>query len=835
MTEDHKSRLNLFSTLYALGIIISGLIAFYIRIIPKDQVLLNGFVRFSENDPWYHWRNIDLFIQNFPHMLWFDPYTLYPFGVKQIYAPFLDFFEGLIIWIIGAGNPSTELAQTIAAYFPAITAAFVVIPVYFVTKWIFNDRRMGLLAAILIATAPGQILSRSIIGFNDHHIAEVLLSTATAAFLVMGLKILREHPITFNSLKLSPAQSIKQIGPYFVLAGLSLGAYTLTWKGALFFSLIIGLYILVQHIVDHMHDRTTDYLSIGGVIIFGVTLLMILPVPEIGNTKSTHIMALTAGIIAFILLTLLSTKMREMKVEKKWYPISIFVALVILIIISKFVAPSMYAMFMSVFGYFAQTGGGLTVGEAQPFNLFDIPALFYYFGFMGFISFIGFAILIYEAFKRTNQEKVFLIVWTFMVLWAMLQQNRFSYYYAVNAAIITAYVSIRFLDMLGFNSDEKISERAVIKNQGKINAKTKKTTVKNISTTENAKKIKPIHIIGIIILLVVLVWPNYNLATSQAQYAGGPNDYWLDAVNWLRTNTPEPGIDYYKLYDAPKAGEVFPYPETAYGVMSWWDYGHWIQVIGQRIPNSNPFQQGIGGRRVSMDEPNIPGASPFFTAPDEDNATQVLKAIHPDPNKMGARYIVSDVEMATSKFYAMAAWTLDTNNYYISVPTSQGNQMAPSMRYFNSMEARLHIFDGNGLKQYRMVHETPAVNTQELVYKQIYNLMYNGSINEENTGYVKVFEYVKGANITGTAPAGQNVTISNIIYTSQGRSFRYSQSVTSNGTYTFTVPYSTQGPIDGQTEFDVSPNTSYTISDGVQYLQVPVNEIDVIQGNKIQV
>lgn len=847
MTEDQKIKFDVFSILCALGILISGLIAFFIRIIPKNQVLRNGIVVFSENDPWYHWRNIDVLIHNFPHMLWFDPYTLYPYGVKQVYAPLLDFFEGLIIWIAGAGHPSMEFAQTVAAYFPAIIAAFVVIPVYFAAKWIFDDRRAGFLAALLIATAPGQILSRSIIGFNDHHIAEVFLSTMIAAFLVMAVKISREHMITFATLKENPMKNLKPILPYFLLAGFGLGAYTLTWKGALFFSLIIGLYLLIQHIIDHMHGRTTDYLAIGGIIVYGITLLMILPVPEIGNTKNTHLMALTAGIVAFFLLTLLSTKMNERKMERKLYPISIFISLIILIVVSKFVAPSMYAMFMSVFGFFTQTGGGLTVGEAQPFNIFDMGTLYYYFGLMGIVSLIGFIVLVVESFKSTTQEKTFLIVWTFMVIWAMLQQNRFSYYYAINASIISAYVAIRFLDVLGFKdvkignrtSDDKVKAENIISKSSKKNTvKVGKTSTKNIiRTTETSHKLKPIHIIGILIIMLLLVWPNYTLAREQAQYAGGPNGYWLDAVNWLRTNTPDPGVDYYKLYDAPKDGEVFPYPDTAYGVMSWWDYGDWIQVIGHRIPNANPFQKGIGGRRNSINETNIPGASSFFTAPNEENATQILDKIHPDPNKMGARYIVSDVEMATYKFYAMAAWTLDTNNYYVPVNTPQGQINAPGDRYFKTMEARLHIFDGDGLNQYRMVHETPALTTQdqEVGYKSVYNALFGGKIEENNTGYVKIFEYVKGATIIGNAPTGQNVTISNTIVTNQGRRFTYSQTAISDGTYKFVVPYSNTGPIDGQTKFDVAPKSPYTVSYGGQNIHVSVSEDDVIKGNKIEV
>ncbi len=76
----------------------------------------------------------------------------------------------------------------------------------------------------------------------------------------------------------------------------------------------------------------------------------------------------------------------------------------------------------------------------------------------------------------------------------------------------------------------------------------------------------------------------------------------------------------------------------------------------------------------------------------------------------------------------MTAWTLDNDGYYQAYWTGNGYQEIPSTRYFNSMEARLHIFDGNGLKQYRMVYETEAYQTDETTYKQIYDFVFGGNI-----------------------------------------------------------------------------------------------------------
>jgi len=209
----------------------------------------------------------------------------------------------------------------------------------------------------------------------------------------------------------------------------------------------------------------------------------------------------------------------------------------------------------------------------------------------------------------------------------------------------------------------------------------------------------------------------------------------------------------------------------------------------------------------------------------------------PDPDKAAARYIVSDVEMATGKFYAMAAWTLDTSGYYVPVQTDRdrGIRNVPGPRYYNTMEARLHIFDANGLKQYRLVHESPAGGSGETGYKYIYNVLYGGNIPQTNTGYVKIFEYVPGAHIKGTAPANEAVTISTTIRTNLGRTFTYSQVTTSGGTYEFTVPYSTEGPVPGETQFDTRPVGAYTVSYGNVTKEVRVDEVDVLDGNIIVV
>lgn len=805
---------------YFFGLMVSFLLAFYIRTAPKASVFISDtFVRFGGNDPWYHLRNVESIIHNFPHVLWFDAYTQFPNGTNQVFAPLFDLVLSTIIWILGAGNPDQNLIYTVSAYYPSILGALVVVPVYFVGKWLFN-KKTGLFASILIALSCGQFLSRSIIGFNDHHIAETLLSTAVAMYLILAIKKADQNKITFSDLKEMNFDSIKPAIPYLILTGIALGAYALAWKGALFFAFIIGVYIAVQHVINHMHGKSTDYLAISGMIIFLIALVMILMTPYLGGQKSLYIKGLSAGIVAFPILTGISIYSNQKGLKKHYFPVAIAGLSIVGIFAAKLFSESAYELITSVFSYFMQTGGGLTVAEASPLlssgGAFTLQPLWYNFGTLGYISFFALAILIYKAFTKENTpDKTFLIVWTIMIIWAMLQQNRFAYYYSVNAAILSAWIGISILDLAGW-----------------------KGLIENIkSKTFTASNIKAMHILSAIFIILIMIYPSYSIAMQQNQGTGGPNGYWIEATQWLRYNTPDPGLDYYESYERPETGESYEYPDTAYGVMSWWDYGHWIEVIGHRIPNANPFQQGIGGRRDSIEEENLPGASTFFTASSEEEATEVLEAVHPDPDKSGARYIVSDVEMATGKFYAMTAWTLDTDDYYVQVQADTGYMTVPGQRYYNSMEARLHIFDGNGLKQYRMVHESPIASTQETGYKNVYNVLFGGNVAEENSGYVKIFEYVKGATVTGKASAGETVTISNTILTSQMRTFTYTQTTTaeSDGTYSLTVPYSTTGPIEGETQFDTMPTGAYVISYGNTTQQVSVSETDVLNGNTIEV
>ncbi|MDO9097387.1 MAG: oligosaccharyl transferase, archaeosortase A system-associated, partial [Candidatus Methanoperedens sp.] len=204
----------------------------------------------------------------------------------------------------------------------------------------------------------------------------------------------------------------------------------------------------------------------------------------------------------------------------------------------------------------------------------------------------------------------------------------------------------------------------------------------------------------------------------------------------------------------------------------------------------------------------------------------------------GARYVVSNAYMAYAILTIFAEWDETNQGYYTQIQTSQGAQVVPAMKYYDTMEAKLHIFDTNGLRNYRLVHEsTPnpytAGGNSEKWFKNVYNILYSGNLPVEDSGYAKIFEHVKGAKIEGRAPPDTAITLANTIKTNIGRTVQYSQTTTSNGTYAFTVPYSTLGPIPGETQFDTRPEGPYTVTSGNVSKQIEVSEKDVLEGNAV--
>jgi oligosaccharyl transferase (archaeosortase A-associated) len=453
----------------------------------------------------------------------------------------------------------------------------------------------------------------------------------------------------------------------------------------------------------------------------------------------------------------------------------------------------------------------------------------------------------------------------------VIAQNRFAYYYSVNVAILTGYLTIWILQKAGLNE---------------LEASLSKSNDPVKFLTSNMKVL-----LAAILILFLIIYPGLSLSVLATKYTSSPDSDWLTSTAWLQNNTPNTGMELYKIYQYPGKGQRYAYPSEAYGVMSWWDYGHLIETIGHRMPNANPFQQGIGNLTAGR-----AGSSPFFLAQNESEAEKILAKldmiINRSPYK-NTKYVMLDYDMAKGKFYAMTAWSnVPITKYYGYFYQPQGDQLVPVGVYrdpfFKTMISRLFYFDGSetpvtnafaiaykiaeqdGAKV-PIIAETPKISNNytelqdyvneskkkgylaEIVSKrdtqalassaplealQHYRLVHESesTVTYDGQKFVKTFEHVPGAVIKGKATPGAKVTIAVPITTNKNRSFVYRQSNTtdSSGEFTLVVPYSTEGPNINGTNFDTAPLGPYQLWTGDKIYEVRVPEDYVLNGGEIK-
>ena len=873
------------------GLIVAAAVSLFLRTYYNWKLVFtdNGVVFSSETDAWYHMMLARGVVINHQR-LWFDPMTNFPNGTTLHFGPFHSWAIALVSEILGLGNPSMHLVDTVGAIMPAVLGALLVFPIYFIGRELAG-KSCGLISALIIAVIPGQVFSRTTLGFTDHHAAEILLSTIAMMFLLMALRSGRR--MTFDSLK-DDWSKFKSPLIFSALSGLFLGLYIDAWSSGFLFVGVILFFVFWQSIFDHMKGKSIDYLGIIAAIAFIVAIIPILPFvkPYYGFNHYYYSLfqptSLLIGAAAALVFALLSRYLNQKGLKRYYYPGSIAAATLIGTGILYIAIPQFTRPLLAGLSIFQQkTGGAATIGEASPLfaNVNNVLTWFPGIGWIeGIFSFhtnsmialllstftfalVALLLLAFRNIWRQRPVDIAVLSWSLIMLVMILAQNRFGYYYGVNVAVLTAFLVVYILQKLGI--EDMDLDIGNLKDPSRLVRSNLKT------------------IAAAIFIFALIILPSMSWSTVYARGASGPESDWLTSTTWLKDNTPSPGMELYEKYQYPASGK-YEYNDSAYGIMSWWDYGHLIEVVGHRIPNANPFQQGIGS--VTQ---NTPGSSPFFLAENESQAEKVLAELDQNRSRyMNTKYVMVDQQMATGKFHAMAAWSgISYSNYVGGFLQEQGGEYGQFQiwrePYFKSMTARMFFFDGSEMAgnqgiglSYKGVEmeegvivpvlteapkissnfteleefvrtskekgymaeigsTSPAVSAIPLEALQHFRLVHESETPVTSSGqkWVKIFENVPGAVVKGSAPAGTPVMASIDIQTNQNRMFEYRQSNVSNsdGQFVLVLPYSTEGPISGGTQFDTKAGGNYTLYVGNVVYGLRVPEEYVLAGASINI
>jgi dolichyl-phosphooligosaccharide-protein glycotransferase len=850
---------------YILIIVLAilSIFVFWIRMLPlltagnTDILNLVG-----SDDPLYNLRQVEQMLRNFPAYAWFDPMTLFPTGETIHWGPLFPLISTIFTMLTGA-TTRPEIIKSALMVPPLMAAAMV--PVVFLLVRKVSDWKSGILAAGFIAIVSGQYFFRSLYGYFDHHIAEVLFSTIFILAYAYCMWFGKQH-----SVDITKKETLIMPVMFAFLAGIAYILGLFIMPTMILFAMIIGIFTVIQFIWDFYFQKPSDYLLITNLICFtfaAVAFFIVgvqIPTLQLNFYTIAHPLAYIILVVGTIFLYVLS---RYLKGKKFYYYPSALIGLTILILLFfMVVAPNLFGAFISaIIEFFGQNSLYLTIQEARSWTIGEAWNTFNY-GLI--LTFGGFLVLLYRSWKEEHPELLLILIWSIVVIIAAWQHIRYEYYMAANVAILSGLcvgyvfnIGLKDLGTLVRPAEKGEKSKEASTGPDAPAQKGKKSPQKSKVAAKKGPNYIRVGLIVLVVLLSILfvsasLPEEFTIATTNGLRM---NPDWRESLEWMAIHTPDPGVDYYKIYDSA----TFKYPSQAYGVMSWWDYGHLITYIAKRIPNANPFQAGVAG-------PN--GSAAFFMSQSEPVANQILK-------NDGTRYVISDIEMDTSKFWAMATWYNTTagvnpyqQTYLIPDPNNPG-QYGPitlyEEPYYQTMESRLHNFDGSmtdpttafyveysdssitsipypvvtGAKnmnvsdaiaqanQYNseglngkhavVLNMAPFLPLSPIPALQHYRLVHespdNAYSSTPDTKYVKVFEFVPGAVIKGDG------IIEIPLVSDTGRQFTYRQA-SSNGT--FIVPYSTTG-----NPYGVKATGKYQIIGTNQQFDVP--EDAVMQGKQI--
>ncbi|OYR80746.1 MFS transporter [Halorubrum sp. E3] len=728
--------------------VLLGVFAFMLwtRLRSYGNFIQNGEVYFRGNDAWYHLRTTNYLLENYPSTLPYDVWTGFPFGTNAgQFGTLWDHIMAVGIWIARPIMGSTEEVMLVMA---PIVGALVAVPTYFIARR-FVDRIPALAGTLTLALFSGTFLRYTLVGFPDHSVAEVFFqSTAILAFLVALGVGEREKPV-WELVVGQDWDALRKPITYAAAAGVALGLYMWTWQPGILMVGFTGIFLAVKLTSDTYHGKSPEPVAFVGAVAMTVAgLMQIIPLDTFRFAPSEYsllqIITPLGVALGAVFLAWLARQWEARDLGTETYPAAVGGLVLASAGVVWLAIPSLWSTIVGNLlntVAFSASAGARTIGEAQPplqeasfsnfvlsqyglafflalaavlyilarplyrsdntnhtlyipaalavvGSVYAVPQAYGAVGGVVGVDWQVIGLLIAAAFLvgatllvEYDAEELYFVVWAAFIGSAAFTQVRFNYYFAVVVAVGTAYFLQVALDALELTSLDALRE------------------------------IEGWQILTVAAVLAILIVPLVGVATPvwQAGNSSQPGSVvqWDESLQWMNDETPQPGelegadnpMELYSTYERP-ADRDFEYPEGAYGVQSWWDYGHWITTRAERIPNANPFQQNAGE------------AADYLLAPSEAEAAEVLASQSTEGND--TRYVMVDWQMASpnSKFNAPVTFysgneTVSDFNELLYQRTEgqngQGGGLRPALqtrtqRYHESQMIRLYQHYGSAVE-----------------------------------------------------------------------------------------------------------------------------------------
>ncbi|WEL17932.1 Dolichyl-phosphooligosaccharide-protein glycotransferase [Halorhabdus sp. SVX81] len=693
-------------------LVIAGLFGFmfWVRGRTWGRFVSDGKILFSGNDPWYHLRQISYTVSNWPSTMPFDPWTEFPSGtfVGQ-YGTIFDQLIATAALVIGLGNPSDELVRLVTLFSPVVFGTAIIVPTYYLGKRM-GGRMAGIIAAIVLALSSGVLLQRSLVGAADHQVAEAFFQAIAVLGIVIAVRVAQEEKPVYELFVERDWETLRRPLGWAAVGGVGLALYLWTWPPAILLLGILGVYVTIQLPIVYLRGESPEHVGISTATIFLVAgVLSLLSIHSFDLNMVQLSLAQPglafAGVAWSIGLTWLAREWDRRDLNAWLYPTTIFGGLGVSVLLFALVLPDLFWYFFDQllrfvgFAFNPHTESAGTVAEVAPISG-GLDTLWRWYGAAPIIAGVGVGIALVHQYlsDELKPELLFVAVWFLFMLAAAFTQSRFGVYLTVPAATLTALV-VSWLFR----------------------------TLHSAAESSDLETYQVLTILSVVIAVVLpMVVASPTVLDTSDQNGPGAVANWQSSLDWMSENTPAQGnyggagnaeeLDFYGTYERT---DDFEYPDGAYGVMSWWDYGHWITQEGERIPVANPFQG------------NAKEAAAFLLAGNESQAGDALDVVSENESDAAPQYAMVDWKMATAngapwanyawgKFFAPSAFldNVSTSDYFRPVHAGiQAGDRSSYVRqyytvqkqaYYESMVVRLYRYHGSAAS----TTDVPGANTQ---------------------------------------------------------------------------------------------------------------------------
>jgi asparagine N-glycosylation enzyme membrane subunit Stt3 len=720
-----------------------------------------GEVRLLGADPYYHLRHMRYALAHFPALKRWDHATHYPKGQRAENA-------GLFTLAVAAGAlPWPGALERVAALAPVALCAAGFAALYALGAAL-GGSLTGLLACVILLVYPAGYLTRSLVGFADHHAAEVVLALLTVLGAVRCLAGRRPW--------WQPA----------LLHALPLALFQFTWVGGPIYLVVLAAAFLIVALARLGTGADLDRLPVAvaryglGLLATVVPLAMLAPdlimAPARFPLFVGAVVALVAG-AAPALAGVDAAARRWARPRLAAVALLAGAALAIAGLTRLPPAPRLLHELLS-----PKT---TAVAEHQEVTLTLLTAGH---GVLVWVALLGLVLAIARVRAPDGPGRLLASAAGVLVLALWVLTRDYAYAAAPFVALLSALVLVEALAAAASGAARRL---------------------------------------GAVVVAVVVVAPLWPLRWAQPPWPGPDtlerltilDDGWLEAMRWMAEHTPAPTLPVDARVPAWRHGD-FAYPPGTYGVWAPWDYGNLVAAVGRRpVVWSQGASVAVSAWLLETDE-RASLARLDRGCRDREHVRYVVL----DAKTLGDHFL------AQARLAGQPPRAFRNPIGRIRVDGEVVTLFSYGPQYSETVAARLYYEDGGGFGHYRLVYASPQQSFSSYVahlapdgtphptrmrrravalrtpdqrgrYEQL--LRHRGIVAIPGEGYVydaivtssvKIFERVAGARLTGRAPADSTVDARLTLRSlADGRVFEYrhATTATAEGEYRLALPHAT--------------------------------------------